>query len=127
MALPNTAGYPVLAILDGQPYAIFGDCNAQADLSGEEIEALATSGGSVYKHSAKPKSIKGIDVKMSVQDFNLACQIKAAAKVSLPQGLKYSDGTMVTGPGRCKFGEHNSNENKMTAEIYFDDVVVAAG
>lgn len=127
MGLPNTSGNPTMAILDGVPYPIMADCSPSADLAGETIEAIATSGGATFKHTKKVKSIKGIDVKMSIQDYNLACMIKAATKVSLPQGLKYADGTVVAAPGRSVFGEHNGGDNKMTAEIYYDDLVVAAG
>ncbi len=127
MALPNTAGNPTMAILDGVPYPCFADCDPTADFAGETIEGLPTSGGAVFKHTKKCKGIKGIDVKMSIQDYNLACMIKAAAKISLPQGLKYADGTIVAAPGRSVFGEHSGGNSKMTAEIIFDDLVVAAG
>lgn len=128
MALLNTAGTPIKAILDGVPYELMADCNPSADFSDLTVEANATSGMPVYKYTKKVPSIKGIDVRMSIQQYAVACQIKAAsAGIPLPQGLMYADHTVVTFSGRSNFGEHSGADGKMSAEIYFDAMPVAAG
>lgn len=127
MALPNKAGTPEKVILFGIPYDVSADCNPTSNFTGVTTEALATSGGVIFKDVAQACYIKGIDLAISVQDYNLLCQMIKVVPKPYPVGLMYSDLTIATFPGAVNLGDHNGADAKATADIYFENSPIVAG
>jgi hypothetical protein len=121
MGLTNTAGSPEKLILFGAPYDVVTDCKPMSDLSGVTVEATATSGTPIFKRIKKPKRISGIDVKLSISEYNLLCQMIEAAPMSVPIGLVYPGLSMVSWTGQINMGEHDGSEGKATLELIFED------
>jgi len=120
MGIENAAGSPEKLILFGAPYDVVADCKPMADLSGVTIETTATSGTPIFKRIKKPKSIKGIEVKLSVSGYSLLCQMISAVAVSVPIGLVYPGLSMVTWAGQINLGEHDGAEGKASLDLLFD-------
>lgn len=129
MAAANTAGTPKKVIVGGIPYDVTADCNPQANFSGYTLEVKPTSGRPTFVQTRQPYYLKGVDLAIGVQDYNVLCKAVAALQAfsSYPIGLGYQDGTVVTYAGRVNIGDHNGNENKATVDLYFEDAPVAAG
>ena len=130
MATPNTAGTPIKAIFYGIPFEVMADCKPNTNLTGFTVEASASSGQSIFKRVRQPKYVKGIDIKCSVQEYNVLGLAVAAAMSTIgsgPQVLMYADRSTVAGPGRINLGDHDGSESKASIDVFFDDIVVTAG
>ena len=127
--LLNTAGTPKKAILNGAPFDVMADSKPMIDLSGVTVEPTATSGDVVYVITDKPKTVKGLDCKMSLSEYNLLALAvgKLTRGISLPVGLTLADWTTVTGAGRINLGEYDAAAGKCSVDMFFDRDVVVAG
>jgi hypothetical protein len=120
MGVANQAGSPEKLILFGAPYEVIADCKPMADLSGVTIETTATSGTPIFKRIKKPKSIKGIEVKLSISEYNLLCMMISSIAVSVPIGLVYAGLSVITWAGQINMGEHDGSEGKASLDLLFD-------
>jgi hypothetical protein len=122
-----SSGTPKKVIIVGMPFDVTADCKPQSNFTGVTTEANATSGGVVFKDTKQPCYIKGIDLTMSVQTYNLLCQMIAAVPKPYAVGLMYADMTVSTYPGAVNLGDHDGADNKVTADIYFENKPIVAG
>ena len=122
-----SSGTPKKVIIAGFPCDVVADCKPQSNFAGVSTEARATSGGVVFQDTAQPCYIKGIDLSMKVQDYNALCQILKLVPKPYPLIFVYADLTSAVYPGAANLGDHDGAENKVTADLYFENSPIVAG